>query len=248
MTDLMNIEKTKSAYDKNLELIRRYREGDSEAGEELATLNKPLVYNIAGRFSGRGVEAEELVEMGTIGLVKAINTFDFSRECAFSTYAVPLIFGEIRRFLRDDGMIKVSRENKRIAALINAERDRRLTLGLDVGIASLAEAVGVSAEDAATALFATSPVRSLDECITDGEDSMTLGSLVFDEEEGCRTFDKMALRFAIDKLGDVEREIILLRYYKDYSQSEVARILGITQVKVSREEKKILTRLRRELV
>ena len=247
MTEEMNLQKTKSVYDKNLELIRRYREGEERAGEELASLNKPLVYNIAGRFSGRGVDSEELVEMGTIGLVKAINTFDFSYDCAFSTYAVPLIFGEIRRFLRDDGMIKVSRENKKIAALINAERDRRLSLGLEVGIASLAEAVGVSAEDAATALFATSPVRSLDESISDGEESFTLGSLVFDEDEGRRNFDRMALRFAIDKLCELDREIILLRYYKDYSQSEVARILGLTQVKVSREEKKILSKLKTEL-
>lgn len=247
MTGEMNLQKTKGVYDKNLDLIKRYREGDERAGEELASLNKPLVYNIAGRFSGRGTDSEELVEMGTIGLVKAINTFDFSYDCAFSTYAVPLIFGEIRRFLRDDGMIKVSRENKKIAALIKAERDRRLTLGLDVGIASLAAAVGVCPEDAATALFATSPVRSLDESISDGEESFTLGSLLFDEEEGSRNFDRMALRFAIDKLGQREREIILLRYYKDYSQSEVARILGITQVKVSREEKKILSRLKTEL-
>ena len=100
-----------SFLDKNLELLSRYRAGDRAAGEALAELNAPLVYKIAGKFTGRGVDIEELVETGNIGLVKAINTFDFSRECAFSTYAVPLIFGEIRRFLRDDGLVKVSREN-----------------------------------------------------------------------------------------------------------------------------------------
>ena len=236
-----------SIYDKNLELIEKYRRGDKEAGEELALLNKPLVYNIAGRFSGRGVEMDELVEMGTIGLVKAINTFDFSRECAFSTYAVPLIFGEIRRILRDDGMIKVSRENKRLSALLNAERERRLGCGEDVGVVSIAKAVGVSPQDAAAALFATSPVRSLDEAAYDDEDSVTVGATLFDTEAEGREFDRLALRFAIEKLGEAERKIIILRYFKDFSQAETAKVLGLTQVKISREEKKILAALRAEL-
>ena len=243
----MKIEE-RGVYDKNLDLIRRYREGDSEAGEELCALNRPLIYSIVGRFSGRGADRDELVEMGTIGLVKAINTFDFSRECAFSTYAVPLIFGEIRRFLRDDGIIKVSRENKRLSALLNAERERRLNLGEDVGIQALASAVGVSAEDAAAALFSTSPVRSLDEAAYDDEDSSaTVASTVYDEDEVARTFDRLALKLAIEKLGDLSRKIIILRYFRDFSQAETARILGLTQVKMSREEKKILAILKSEL-
>lgn len=243
----MKTEERSSIYDKNLELIRRFREGDAAAGEELASLNRPLVYNIAGRFVGRGADMDELVEMGTIGLVKAINTFDFSRECAFSTYAVPLIFGEMRRFLRDDGIIKVSRENKRLSALLNAERDRRLTLGEDAGIASIAAAVGVSPQDAAAALFSTSPVRSLEEAAYDDEDSATLGATIADDEAPAREFDKLALKLAIEKLRDTERKIIILRYFRDYSQAETARALGLTQVKISREEKKILSRLREEL-
>ena len=111
----------KGSFDKNPALILRYRSGDAEAGEELVLLNTPLVYSIAGRFSGRGADMSDLIECGQIGLVKAINTFDPDRGCAFSTYAVPLIFGEIRRFLRDDGIIKVSREEKRLAALIIKE-------------------------------------------------------------------------------------------------------------------------------
>ena len=243
----MKTEERSSIYDKPLELIRRFREGDAAAGEELASLNRPLVYNIAGRFVGRGADMDELVEMGTIGLVKAINTFDFSRECAFSTYAVPLIFGEMRRFLRDDGIIKVSRENKRLSALLNAERDRRLTLGEDAGIASIAAAVGVSPQDAAAALFSTSPVRSLEEAAYDDEDSATLGATIADDEAPAREFDKLALKLAIEKLRDTERKIIILRYFRDYSQAETARALGLTQVKISREEKKILSRLREEL-
>ena len=234
-------------YDKNLELIRKYRDGDKEAGEELATLNRPLVYNIAGRFSGRYADIDELVEMGMIGLVKAINTFDFSRECAFSTYAVPLIFGEIRRFLRDDGIIKVSREQKRLSALINAERERRLNSGGDLGVASLAAAVGVSAQDAAAALFSTAPVRSLEESAYDDDDATTLGATVYDEDAQKNSFDKLALRLAIEKLEPTAQKIIILRYFKDYSQAQTAKILGLTQVKISREEKKILAVLRKEL-
>ena len=239
---------TESIYDKNLTLIRSYRGGDIEAGEELFELNRPLVYSIAARFTGRGVDMDELCEIGTIGLVKAINTFDFSRECAFSTYAVPLIFGEIRRFLRDDGMMKVSRDNKRLSALLNAERERRLNLGADVGIRSLAEAVGVSAEDAAAALFSTAPVRSLDEAAFDDGDTLTLGATVCDEDAPARDFDRLALRLAIEKLSERERKIIILRYFRDFSQAETARLLGLTQVKISREEKKILAILRCDLV
>ena len=129
-------EENKNPYDKNLILLRAYREGNAEAGEQLAELNAPLVYSIAGRFVGRGAEMSDLVESGTIGLVKAFKTFDFSHGCVFSTYAVPLIFGEIRRFLRDDGIIKVSREEKRLSALLLAERERRLSSGESVDIES----------------------------------------------------------------------------------------------------------------
>ncbi len=237
----------KSVYDKNVRLIEQYRSGDREAGEELVSLNRPLVYNIASRFLSRHQDGDELVEIGTIGLVKAINTFDPGRECAFSTYAVPLIFGEIRRFLRDDGMIKVSRENKRLSARLGAERERRLNSGEDVGIASLAAAVGVSAQDAAAALYSTTPLRSLDEAVYDEDDGATLASTVYDEDESAREFDRLALRFAIDKLDLLARRIIILRYFRDYSQAQTAETLGLTQVKISREEKKILAILRAEL-
>ena len=228
-------------YDKNPELIRRYRSGDKEAGEALVTINKPLIYNIVARFAAsRSVDTDELYEVGSVGLVKAINTFDEERKCAFSTYAVPLIFGEIRRFLRDDGMIKVSREYKKLSALLNAERERRMNTGEDVGIASIAAAVGVSPEDAATALYSTTPVRSLDEAAYDDDEGATLSDVIFDEDDGVKEFDRLALRLAIDKLGELERKIIILRYFRDFSQAETAKLLGLTQVKISREEKKIM--------
>ncbi len=235
------------AYDKNPELIRRYRAGEREAGEEIVVLNRPLVTSIAGRFIGRGVDTEDLIATGNIGLVKAINTFDFSRECAFSTYAVPLIFGEIRRFLRDDGMIKVSREEKRLSAVLLSERERRASAGESLSISDIAAAVGISPEEAASAMSAMSPVRSLDECAYTDDDATTLGSTVYDEDEEAKNFDKLSLKLAIEKLGEWQRKLIILRYFKDYSQTETAKALGVTQVKISREERKILEILKAEL-
>ncbi len=239
--------KENTVYDRNIELIKLYRGGDRSAGEELAHLNRPLIYKVAGKFVGRGVDIDELVEIGTIGFVKAINTFDFSRGCAFSTYAVPLIFGEIRRFLRDDGMIKVSRESKKLSALLNKEREERLNTGKSTDIESIARAVGVSREDASVALFATSPVRSLDEPSYDEEDGQTLASSVFDEEAEEKSFEHLAIKMALEKLPETERRIIILRYFRDKSQAETAKILGLTQVKISRAEKKILALLKSEL-
>ena len=240
----MNVsEKIVGGYDKNIDLLRAWREGDTDAGEELAVINTPLVFSIASRFSGRGVDFEELVEAGNIGLVKAINTFDLERECAFSTYAVPLIFGEMRRFLRDDGPVKVSRESKRLSALLNAERDRRRTLGEDASLGAVAEAVGVSREDAAMALFAGAQPRSLDEPVFDEEDGVTLGAVISDEDGEARDFDRLSLHLALERLSDFERRLIILRYFRDLSQARCAEILGLSQVKVSRCEKKILARL-----
>lgn len=241
------VEKKERVYDKNLALLKAYREGDEAAGEALVQLNRPLIYRIVGRFSGRYNDVEELVEVGSIGLVKAINTFDFSRECAFSTYAVPLIMGEIRRFLRDDGPIKVSREEKRLCALLTARREQMLALGLRPTVEELAEAVGISPSDAAAALSAGGAVRSLSEPIG-GEEELSLESTVYDEEAEARFFDKLSLRMAMEQLAEEQKRLILLRYFRDYSQQRTAEILGITQVKVSREEKKILDRLRAALV
>ena len=200
--------------------------------------------NTVAREYYKEVDKDELFEIGSIGLVKAINTFDFSRECSFSTYAVPLIFGEIRRFLRDDGMIKVARESKRLSALLNKERERRLNTGEDVGIVSLAKAVGATPEDSAIALFATMPVQSFEDSIGESTDERNLESTLCDADEGIRNFDKMAIKFALEKLGDTEKKIIILRYFRDFSQTETAKILGLTQVKISREEKKILAKLK----
>ena len=242
-----DVEAVKRGFDKNPELIEKYRRGDAEAGEELVRLNTPLIYSIAARFRERAPDMSDIIECGTVGLVKALKTFDAERGCAFSTYAVPLIFGEIRRYLRDDGIIKVSREQRRLSALLNRERELRQQRGEPSDLASLAAAVGISVADAADALFSDAPVRSLEEKIYDGDDTVTLGSTIRDEDGEVREFDRLAIKMAVEKLEPVHRQIVILRYFRDFSQTETARILGLSQVKVSREEKKIIAKLKREL-
>ena len=239
--------KKRAGFDRNPSLIRAYRGGDTLAGEELVRLNTPLIYSIASRLEGRGADESDLIECGQMGLVKAINTFDTERGCAFSTYAVPLIFGEMRRFLRDDGAIKVSREEKRLCAVLTKERERRQASGESCDVSSLAAAVGISVQDAASALFASLPVRSLDECVFGDDDATTLASTVTDEEESAKSLDRLAIRYAIERLPERERQIIVLRYFKDMSQAQTAKILGLSQVKVSREEKKIIGKLRLQM-
>ncbi len=235
-------------YRDNPALIAASQAGDARATDRLVRRNGGLVSHIAARFLGRGYEMEDLIQIGHIGLLKAIRTFDLSRGCAFSTYAVPLIFGEIRRFLRDDGPIKVSRTQKKLGAMLAAERERCLAEGkTDLRISELAARCGTTPEEAAAALDAIAPVASLSDMLYNDEGSPTIESTLADEGATERAFDKLAISMAIDKLPAMRRKIILLRYFRDYSQSETAAALGLTQVKVSREEKKILAFLRTEL-
>ena len=197
---------SESKFKENLRLLELSQKGDKEATEELFRLNGGLVNSIAVKFCGRGTDIEDLIELGNIGLLKAIRTFDVSRNCAFSTYAVPLIFGEIRRFLRDDGPIKVSRAQKRLGAQLMAEREKiQKEGGEDVRISTLAERCGVSCEEAAEALDAISPVSSLSECVYGDEEGMTLEGTLYDEDENERMLDRLALSAAIDKLSDMRK-------------------------------------------
>lgn len=234
-------------YKSNLLLIERAQAGEEEATEELILLNEGLVRSLASRFVGRGTDFEDLHSLGRIGLLKAIRTFDTARGCTLSTYAVPLILGEIRRFLRDDGPLKVSRVQKRLGASLAAARELLSREGIcDPPISLLAERVGVSVEEATEALDAAAPPRSFSDPVS-GEDGITLESFLSDSEENERHFEKIALRAAIEKLPTLRKRILLLRYFKDLSQTQTARILGLSQVKVSREEKKILLFLKEEL-
>ena len=238
---------TKKPYAENTALLERSRQGDEKATEALMLANGGLVRNIAARFEGRGVDAEYLFQIGFIGLLKAIRTFDPSRACAFSTYAVPLIFGEIRRHLRDEGPIKVSRTQKQLAAMLAREREQAIKRGENPRIEDLAAACGVTPAEAAVALDAMAPIRSLSETLFGEEDGPTLDDTVTDEDEAERTFHHLALSMSIDKLPPLRKKSVLLRYWRDLSQQQVADQLGLTQVKVSREEKKIIAFLREEL-
>jgi len=236
-----------NTYDDNLVYLERYAAGDPSAEDELVRRNSGLVGGIAHRFKGRGVEFEDLVQIGTIGMIKAIRSFDLSRGNAFSTYAVPLIIGEIRRFLRDDGIVKVSRLQKRTgAALMHAREQYIAEHGVEPHLEELARTVGVSPEEAAAALDCASPVRSLSEAI--GDDDFSLEDVLpsSDDEIG-KMVEKIALREMIGTLPPLWKKIILLRYFRDYSQQQTADALGLTQVKISRDEKKIFSKLRENL-
>jgi RNA polymerase sporulation-specific sigma factor len=240
--------------DSNRALLETAQRGSAQeadaATERLIIDNAGLVRSIALKFCSRGCEFEDLVQIGTIGMIKAIRSFDLERGTAFSTYAVPLILGEIRRHLRDDGPIKVGRTVKRLGAELMREQTRIISeTGVEPQISELATACGVSVEEAACALDAISPVASLSE----GSDSES-GFELFDripDESGMldieRACDRIAISQAIGRLPSLWRQIVVLRYFKNLTQQKTADALGLTQVKISREEKKIVEYLREEL-
>lgn len=240
-------------YSENRELIYIAQNADEKeslrATEILINTNIGLVRSIAYRFRDRGVDMEDLLQIGTIGMIKAIRSFELERETTFSTYAVPLIIGEIRRHLRDDGLIKVSRYHKKLGMeLMNARNKIIGEDGREPKIEELAAICGVSSEDAAVALDAASPVMSLSSTVNSEDTALTLESRLADEDNEIeKTSDRIALSQAISKMPPSWRQIVILRYYKNMTQQETADVLGISQVKVSREEKKIMAFLKDEL-
>ena len=241
---------TNTLYERNQELLRRASEGDSEAEAALVEENLGLVRKVARRFLDRGTEYEDLVQIGTIGMIKAIRSFSPERGTVFSTYAVPLIIGEIRRHLRDEGPIKVSRIYKRQGMMLMCEKNRiAAEEGRDAGIAELAARCGVSVEEAAVSLDAMSPVTSLSDFVY-GEDTVTYENVIPDEEserESERICDHVALSQCIHRLPELWQKIVLMRYFRNMTQQQTGVALGLTQVKISREEKKLLAALREEL-
>ncbi len=236
-------------YSDNATYIKLSKEGDEAATEELIRRNYPLAVSIAGRFCGRGVDYEDLVQLALIGMLKAIRSFDTERGTAFSTYAVPLIMGEIRKFLRDDGMIKVNRQLRRNGAILMRTREKFMeSEGREPHIEELMEMTGFDREEIASALDSCRPVASLSEQIGD-DPALTVENTVEDMESSMeKVFDRIALADALSRLPDNWRKIIVLRYFKDYSQQQTADALGLSQVKVSREEKKIIAELRKNIV
>ena len=225
-------------------LIEQAKEGDEAALGRLVEENTGLVRSIAVRFMGRGVDFEDLCQIGHMGMIKAIRNFDLQRGTAFSTYAVPLIMGEIKRFLRDDGEIKVSRELKRKAAVLRAAREQYLhQQESEPSVSVLAEICGFTQEEVVESLSATANTLSLAEQI--GEDGRLEDIIGVDFTPEIN--ERIALRQAVEKLETEEREIIILRYFRGLTQAETGRILGVSQVKVSRKEAKAILKLKEEL-
>ncbi|MHC6180685.1 RNA polymerase sporulation sigma factor SigF [Clostridium sp. JNZ X4-2] len=244
------VKKLKYSYEDNLQLIKYAKQGDKDALNKLVELNLPLVSAISKKFLNRGYEYEDIFQIGCMGLMKAVNNFDPSYNVKFSTYAVPMILGEIKRFLRDDGMIKVSRSVKNTAKKLHYDRET-LTKKLDrePTVEELAKYSGVEVEDL---IFATESATSLQYLYDtihqdDGSPVLLIDKISENPNEDVEMVDRIALKEALKNLDVKSRQIIMLRYFKDKTQVQVAKMLGINQVQVSRIEKKVLKTMRKIL-
>lgn len=227
-------------------LLERAAGGDRSAEAQLIEDNSGLIWSIARRYYGRGAEPDDLYQLACVGFIKAVRGFDPSLGNEFSTYAVPKIAGEIRRFLRDDGTIKVSRSLKERAALIRTARQRLTgTLGREPTLAELSEATALQPEDIAVAETATCATESLQR--RSGEDGFALEDVLTEGEMEEKILERIALREAIAQLTDREQMVIRLRYFHGLTQDKTAKILGVSQVQISRIEKKALAALRQHI-
>lgn len=210
--------------------------------DEFIAANIPLVHSLANRFRGRGIEYEELFSAGSLGLVKAYDNFDETRGLCFSTYAVPVILGEIKRLFRDGGAVKMSRSLKDLSQKAARARETLMKSGIEPTVSQIAELLGVSAEEVAEAVQAAAPVVSLTAPEEGGEVDVPV--------EGVENslIDKLALRQCLEKLPEDDKSLILLRYFRGKTQTETAQIMGMSQVQVSRRERKILDELRVQLL
>lgn len=230
------------------EKMRQYiyeaQQGDKTARDILVERNVRLVWSVVQRFLNRGYDPDDLFQIGSIGLIKSIDKFDLSYEVRFSTYAVPMIIGEIQRFIRDDGSVKVSRSLKETANKIRRKREELTKeLGRSPTISEIAKQLNISPEDAVHALDAAKNPQSIHETVFENDgDPITLLDQIADEDD--TWFEQISIEEAINELTDRERLIVYLRYYKDQTQSTVAKRLGISQVQVSRLEKKILEEMK----
>lgn len=235
------------------EAFRRAQGGDREIRNQIVSDNMGLIYMVLKRFGGRGYDMEELFQIGAIGLLKAVDRFDLTREFAFSTYAVPMIIGEIQRFLRDDGMIHISRQMKEHARKISVIREQlKKTVNHEPTLAELEEATGLTREEIITAMEVTAEVESIYRPIgTSGESgdgkTLTIADQLVDEHSSeNKIINEITVRQMLEGLEEKERSLLTLRYMEGKTQTEVAKILDMNQVAVSRLERKILLQLRRK--
>lgn len=225
------------------ELIRLSQAGDREAGETLVTENAGLIWSVARRFMGRGTEPDDLYQLGCLGFLKAVEGFDLEYGTQFSTYAVPKIAGEIRRFLRDDGVVKVSRGLKEQAAAIKVARNNLTSaLGREPTVQEISRQTGLSPEEIAMAETATAATESIQR--ETGEEGFSLENVLTDTESEEKMVERIALGQAIERLPERENMVIKLRYFHSLTQERVAKVLDVSQVQVSRIEKKALAHLR----
>ena len=245
-----NVKREDYNYNQNAELLLMAKQGDSEAMNKLIEINLPLVSSISKKFLNRGYDYEDIFQIGSIGLVKAISNFDLEYNVKFSTYAVPMIIGEIKRFLRDDGMIKVSRNVKSLAKKIHyVKEDLTKKLNRAPTVEELAKYSGFDKEDILIAIESANNLQYLYDTIhqDDGAPVLLIDKLSEKGEEDSNLIEKIALKDAIRSLDKKARQIIMLRYFKDKTQIQVAKMLGISQVQVSRIEKKVLSEMRKKL-
>lgn len=245
-----NVKREDYNYNQNSELLSLAKKGDNDAMNKLIEINLPLVASISKKFLNRGYEYEDIFQIGSIGLVKAINNFDLNFNVKFSTYAVPMIIGEIKRFLRDDGMIKVSRNVKSLARKIHFYKEELTSkLKRSPTIDELAEYVGVEKEEIVFAIESSNTLQYLYDTIhqDDGAPVLLIDKLSEKSSEDTNLIEKIALKDALRSLDEKARQIIMLRYFKDKTQVQVAKMLGISQVQVSRIEKKVLLQMKKKL-
>lgn len=229
-------------------LIRLSQSGDHDARDILVQRNMRLVWSVVQRFINRGYEPDDLFQIGCIGLLKAVDKFDLKYDVKFSTYAVPMIIGEIQRFIRDDGAVKVSRSLKETGIRVRKKKDElSKKLGRNPTINEIADSLEMAPEDIVLSLEAIRTPYSIHETVFENDgDPITILDQISDENNG-GWFDKMVIREAVDQLDEREKLIVYLRYFKDQTQTEVAARLGISQVQVSRLEKKILKEIKTQM-
>lgn len=236
-------------YNDNLKYIKLAQNNNEWAMELLIKNNSGLIWNIVKRFSGRGYETDDLYQIGCIGLIKSIKRFDVNLDVQLSTYAVPYIMGEIKRFLRDDGILKVSRQTKELAIKIRQIQNEYINKkGEEISITKIAEILKVTKEEVAAAIESNNTVDSIYNVESqDSDERMLIEKIKDDKDEYSNLVNKITLDEIINNLEEKEKKVVILRFYKEQTQAQVGKILGITQVQVSRIEKKVLEKMKLKL-